>query len=123
MGRFNIRLKRAYQDAESSDGVRILVDRLWPRGVTKKAAAIDHWLKEVAPSPELRKWFGHQPQRWSQFRERYSAELDEKQQQLAELQAICEKGTVTFVFAARDTSRNGAIVLKDYLERHTAVDH
>ena len=116
MGRFNIKLKRAYEDVDPSDGIRILVERLWPRGVTKTAAAIDHWFKDIAPSPELRKWFAHRPERWSEFHKRYWAELKQNQELVADLRAICLKRTVTFVFAARDTERNGAVVLKKYLE-------
>ncbi len=116
MGKINIKLKRAYQDADPDDGIRILVERLWPRGVTKTAAAIDHWFKEIAPSPELRKWFDHRPERWSEFQIRYWAELTQNHQRVADLRAICLKTAVTFVFAARDTARNGAVVLKKYLE-------
>ena len=112
----NIKLKRAYEDADPSDGIRILVERLWPRGVTKTAAAIDHWFKDIAPSPELRKWFDHRPERWSEFQKRYRVELTQNQQRVADLRALCLKRKVTFVFAARDTARNGAIVLKKYLE-------
>jgi len=112
----NIKLKRAYQDADPGDGIRILVERLWPRGVTKAAAAIDHWFKDIAPSPDLRKWFDHRPERWSEFQRRYRAELTQNDQRVADLRALCLKGTVTFVFAARDTARNGAVVLKKYLE-------
>ena len=112
----NIKLKRAYEEAEPSDGIRILVERLWPRGVTKTTAALDHWFKDIAPSPELRKWFDHRPERWSEFQKRYRAELTQNKQRIADLQAICLKQTVTFVFAARDTERNGAVVLKKHLE-------
>ena len=116
MGKINIKLKRAYQDADPDDGIRILVERLWPRGVTKTAAAIDHWFKEIAPSPELRKWFDHRPERWSEFQKRYRTELAQNYQRVADLRAICLKHAVTFVFAARDTARNGAVVLKKHLE-------
>ncbi len=116
MGKMNIKLKRAYEDADPGDGIRILVERLWPRGVTKAAAAIDHWFKDIAPSPDLRKWFDHRPERWSEFQKRYRAELTQNDQRVADLRALCLKGTVTFVFAARDTARNGAVVLKKYLE-------
>ncbi len=112
----NIRLKRAYEDADPSDGIRILVERLWPRGVTKIAAASHHWFKEIAPSPELRKWFDHRPERWSEFQKRYREELKQNEQRVADLRALCLKGKVTFIFAARDTVRNGAVVLKKYLE-------
>jgi uncharacterized protein YeaO (DUF488 family) len=116
MGKMNIKLKRVYEDADSSDGIRILVERLWPRGVTKAAAAIDHWFKDIAPSPELRKWFDHRPERWSEFQKRYREELTQNQQRVADLRALCLKRQVTFIFAARDTARNGAVVLKKYLE-------
>ncbi len=116
MGKINIKLKRAYEEADPSDGVRILVERLWPRGVTKTAAAIDHWFKDIAPSQELRKWFAHRPERWSEFQKRYRAELTQNHELVADLRALCSKGTVTFVFAARDRERNGAVVLKIYLE-------
>ncbi len=116
MGKMIIKLKRAYEDADPSDGIRILVERLWPRGVTKTAAAIDHWFKDIAPSPELRKWFDHRPERWSEFQKRYWAELTQNHQRVADLRAICLKHAVTFVFAARDTARNGAVVLKKHLE-------
>ncbi len=112
----NIKLKRAYEEADPSDGIRILVERLWPRGVTKTAAALDHWFKDLAPSPELRKWFAHRRERWSEFQKRYWAELEQNQQRVADLRSLCLKGTVTFVFAARDTARNGAVVLRKYLE-------
>jgi uncharacterized protein YeaO (DUF488 family) len=112
----NINLKRVYEDADPGDGIRVLVERLWPRGVTKTAAAIDHWFKDIAPSPELRKWFDHRPERWSEFQKRYRTELTQNQQRVADLRAICLKHKVTFVFAARDTERNGAVVLKKYLE-------
>ena len=113
-----IRLKRAYDTAAKSDGMRILVERLWPRGVTKERAAIDHWLKDVAPSPELRRWYNHQPERWPEFQKRYTSELDANTDAVAELKGLCASGTVTFVFAARDTERNGAVALKAYLEVH-----
>jgi uncharacterized protein YeaO (DUF488 family) len=116
MGKMNIQLKRAYEDADPGDGIRILVERLWPRGVTKTAAAIDHWFKDIAPSPALRKWFDHRPERWSRFQERYRVELTQNQQRVADLQAICLNRKVTFVFAARDTGRNSAVVLKKYLK-------
>jgi uncharacterized protein YeaO (DUF488 family) len=116
MGKMNIQLKRAYEDTDPSDSIRILVERLWPRGVTKTAATIDHWFKDIAPSPALRKWFNHRPERWSEFQERYRVELSQNQQRVADLRALCLNRKVTFVFAARDTARNGAVVLKKYLE-------
>ena len=116
MARLDIRLKRAYDDADPSDGIRILVERLWPRGVTKAAAQIDHWYKDVAPSPELRKWYAHRLERWDEFQERYKRELDQNQELVADLAGICLDHKVTFVFAARDVGHNGAVVLKDHLE-------
>ena len=110
-----IKLKRAYEPPEPADGLRILVDRLWPRGVSKDAAAIDHWYKELAPSTALRRWFGHDPARWAEFGERYRRELEEKQDQLEELRAITRKSTVTLVYAAHDTAHNQAVVLRDVL--------
>ncbi|AMV37790.1 DUF488 domain-containing protein [Planctomyces sp. SH-PL62] len=112
-----IRLKRAYEAPSQEDGARILVERLWPRGVTKQDAAIDAWPKEVAPSTELRKWYGHDPDRWEEFRDRYKAELDAKGEVLDDLRRRVGEGPVTFVYAARDEARNGAVVLKDYLEQ------
>jgi uncharacterized protein YeaO (DUF488 family) len=111
-----IRLKRAYAEPSQDDGTRILVERLWPRGVSKDKAAIDLWLKEVAPSAELRKWYGHDPDKWAEFRRRYQAELDEKREVLDDLKRRLKEGPVTFVFAARDEEHNSALVLKEYLE-------
>lgn len=111
-----IRLKRAYEAAADQDGVRLLVERLWPRGIKKEAASIDHWFKDLAPSPDLRKWYGHQPQRWPEFRRRYEGELDTADQAvLGELLELCRGSAVTFVFAARDTERNSAVVLRDFV--------
>src|SRR4051812_45962224 len=102
MGRRNttIRLKRAYEEPSPEDGTRILVQRLWPRGVGKDEAAIDLWLKEIGPSTELRQWFGHGPDRWEEFRKRYWAELDQKGDLLDDLKQKVKEGPVTFVFAA-----------------------
>ncbi len=112
-----IRLKRAYEPPTEEDGTRILVERLWPRGITKERAAIDLWLKEVAPSTGLRKWYGHDPDRWEEFRRRYWAELDEKGEVLDDLERKIREGPVTFVFAAKDERHNSAVALKDYLDR------
>jgi uncharacterized protein YeaO (DUF488 family) len=112
-----IRLKRAYDAPAASDGLRILIERLWPRGVSKKRAALDLWLKDVAPSPELREWYGHEPAKWPQFRRRYSAELRRLGDVLTLLKLVAEGRTVTFVYAASDTERNSALVLKEFLER------
>jgi uncharacterized protein YeaO (DUF488 family) len=111
-----IRLKRAYDAPSDDDGTRILVERLWPRGVSKEAAAIDLWLKEVAPSTQLRKWYGHDPEKWEEFRKRYLAELDQKGDLLDELKQKFRSGPVAFVYAARDAEHNSAVVLKEYLE-------
>lgn len=110
-----IRLKRAYDTPHPDDGVRILVERLWPRGVSRDTAALDHWVKDLAPSPDLRKWYGHDPDRWPEFQARYRDELDGKAEAIAELRSICAIGTVTFVFAAKDEIRNSATVLRAYL--------
>jgi len=110
-----IRLKRAYDAPHEKDGVRILVQRLWPRGVSKDAAALDHWAKDIAPSPELRKWYGHDPEKWADFRERYVSELAGHTDEVAALRKICGKGVATFVYAAKDEERISAVVLRDYL--------
>ena len=113
--RLNIRLKRAYAPPSPEDGVRVLVDRLWPRGLRRSVAAIDRWLKDLAPSTALRQWFGHDPRRWDEFRQRYEAELSHKSELLNELRAIARKDPLTLVFAARNELHNGAIVLRDVL--------
>lgn len=112
----SIGLKRAYDDVADDDGIRILVERLWPRGVKRETAAVEHWFKDLAPSPDLRRWYNHQPDRWPEFRLRYEAELGEAEQSLMdELTALCRDNAITFVFAARDTERNSAVVLRDYM--------
>ncbi len=111
-----IRLKRAYEPASADDGVRILVERLWPRGLTKAAAAIDYWVKDVAPTTELRTWFGHRPARWQKFRTRYLLELNENRSAVSSLRELCSGQRVTFVFATKDTFHNGAVVLKEYID-------
>lgn len=111
----DIKLKRAYETPAKSDGMRILVDRLWPRGLSKARAAIDQWLKEVAPSNELRQWFGHDPEKWPEFRKRYRAELKDNPA-LAELRALSRKGTVTLVYSAKDELHNQAVVLRQVLD-------
>src|SRR5215471_6438547 len=112
----SVALKRAYEEPAASDGTRVLVERLWPRGVSKDRAAIDLWLKEVAPSTELRKWYDHELDKWEVFRRRYRAELDAKREVLDDLKRRLKEGPVTFVFAAKDEEHNSALVLKDYLE-------
>ena len=111
----NVRLKRAYEPKDAEDGTRILVDRLWPRGVSKADAALDQWMKEIAPSTELRKWFAHDPNRWEEFCSRYSAELHLKIEQLNQLRSFARQGSVTLVYSARDEVHNDAIVLRDVI--------
>ena len=113
-----VRVKRAYRPAAAADGTRILVDRLWPRGVRKSAAAIDRWVKDVAPSTALRKWFAHDPARWPEFRGRYAAELHHHRDELAELRALARRKRVTLVFAAHDERHNHAVVLRRVLLGH-----
>ncbi len=112
-----ISLKRAYEPASPSDGCRILVERLWPRGLSKPAASIDLWCKEVAPSNELRRWFNHDPDKWVEFRRRYFEELRGRKQSLQPILDRVRAGRVTFIFAARETRLNNAVALKEYLER------
>jgi len=114
--RVMIRLKRAYERAAHDDGQRILVERLWPRGVSKEKADLDLWLKEIAPSSELRKWFGHDPAKWPEFQRRYRDELRHRPQEVAQLTKLVREGPVTFVYGSRDAKHNAAIVLKEYLE-------
>jgi uncharacterized protein YeaO (DUF488 family) len=109
------RLKRTYDPATRSDGQRILVERLWPRGMRKSDLEADVWLKEVAPSTELRRWFGHRPQRWDEFRRRYRKELDAKPDAWVSILDRGQKGTVTLLYSAHDVLHNGALVLRDYL--------
>jgi len=110
-----IRIKRAYEPSEPADGKRFLVERLWPRGMKKEALVMDGWLKDVAPSTELRKWFGHQPERFEQFRGRYRAELDANADAWRPILAEAKHGPVTLLYSAHDTEHNGALVLRDYL--------
>jgi len=109
-----ISIKRAYEPAEKSDGKRILIDRLWPRGLTKEKVAANLWIKNVAPSTELRKWFGHDPDKWVEFQERYKAELM-RNPAFSELKAAISGGKTTLVYAAKDEEHNDAVVLKDIL--------
>ena len=112
------RIKRVYEKPASTDGMRVLVDRLWPRGLKKTDAKIDLWMKEVAPSTELRKWFGHAPEKWPEFKKRYRAELN-KNPAWPELQSLARQGDLTLVYAAKDRLHNEALVLKQLLERVT----
>ena len=114
-----LRLKRAYDPPARGDGKRILVERLWPRGVKKEALAADGWMKDVAPSTELRQWFGHREERWEEFVRRYRKELDANRAAWKPLAEMEKRGIVTLLYSARDTSHNGALVLRDYLlKRH-----
>lgn len=112
-----IHLKRAYEPAAKTDGLRILVERLWPRGISKEKAAVALWLKDVAPSTDLRKWFNHDPAKWAEFRKRYRAELKQKGDLIALLKHRASEGPVTFVYAAHDEQHNSALVLKEYLAK------
>jgi len=111
----NIKLKRAYEPPSSSDGKRVLVDRLWPRGVKKTQAKIDEWMKDIAPSTALRKWFGHDPALWTEFQDRYAAEVRQHPEQLDHLRTLAREGPVTLVFAAQDEVHNDAVVLRDLI--------
>jgi uncharacterized protein YeaO (DUF488 family) len=112
---FQIKLKRTYEPALPRDGVRVLVERLWPRGLTKEKAAIALWAKDISPSPKLRQWFGHKPERWDKFRRDYWKELENHPEAIAALKDAIKSRTVTFVFAAKDTGHNSAIVLRDFI--------
>jgi uncharacterized protein YeaO (DUF488 family) len=111
-----IQLKRAYEEPSSSDGRRILVERLWPRGLSKERADVDLWLKDVAPSTELRRWFGHDVSKWPEFQHRYREELRRRSAEIARLRNLVEEGPVTFVYGSRDQEHNSATVLKGLLE-------
>lgn len=111
----HLHLKRAYEPATPGDGVRILVDRLWPRGVSKEKAALDDWMKDIAPSTELREWFGHDPRRWPEFQRRYRAELQQHTQELDRICSLAKKKTVTLIYSAHDEEHNDAVVLREVL--------
>ena len=110
-----LKIKRAYEKPGNTDGKRILVDRLWPRGLTKERASVDLWLKDIAPSTELRKWFGHDPKKWKEFSKRYNEELKKNIKQIEILGNLLKEGTVTLVYGAKDEEHNEARVLKDFL--------
>jgi len=112
----SIGLKRAYENPDDRDGYRVLVDRVWPRGVARGEAKIDRWMKEAAPSPQLRKWFHADPSRWEEFRRRYRAELEGRRDALRQLARRAASENVTLVFGSRDVERNNAVVLKEFLE-------
>lgn len=111
----SLEIKRVYDPAEKADGCRILVDGVWPRGISKKALQADLWLRDAAPSTELRKWFGHDPDKWDEFRRRYFAELRANAEAVAAIQERLEQGTVTLLYSAKDTRHNQAVALQEYL--------
>jgi len=113
----NIKIKRVYEQPDRKDGERILVDRLWPRGLTKEKAGVDLWLKEIAPSTELRKWFAHDPEKWKSFRWRYETEIRHKEDLIKVLKQKAREGMITLIYAARDEKHNEALVLKQFLEK------
>ncbi|MFQ5952147.1 MAG: DUF488 domain-containing protein [Candidatus Omnitrophota bacterium] len=112
-----LKIKRVYEKPEKSDGLRILVDRLWPRGVGKKEAKIDHWMKEIAPSSNLRKWFAHKDERWPEFKRRYFKELKDKNEPLKQLKDSGKNKNVTLLYGAKDTERNNAKVLLEFISK------
>jgi len=116
-GNMNIKIKRVYEQPDKKDGERILVDRLWPRGLTKEKASVDLWLKEIAPSTELRKWFAHDPNKWKSFRGRYETEIRHNDDLIKVLKQKAREGAITLVYGARDEKHNEALVLKQFLER------
>ena len=112
-----IKLKRVYEKPENDDGIRILVERLWPRGLSKEKARVDIWLKNAAPSSELRKWFAHDPAKWEEFKKRYYAELKKNPAALDPISNLPKKGNITFVFASKEEEFNNAVALKEYVEK------
>ena len=117
-----INLKRVYEPTRKDDGKRFLVERLWPRGVKKTALADALWLKDVAPSTELRKWFSHDPKKWAEFQHRYQAEIEEHEAALAAILQSARHGTITLLYSSHDTEHNNAVVLRDYLKRKLESD-
>lgn len=111
----DIRTKRIYEPQEPTDGHRLLVDRIWPRGVSKESAGLDNWMREVGPSTELRRWFGHDPSRWSEFKKRYAVELASRQDLVNEILSLSHNGPVTLLYSARDVDHNQAVALAEYL--------
>ena len=113
-----VKLKRVYLKPEQSDGCRILVDRLWPRGLSKQKAKVDHWLRDIAPSTSLRRWYDHEPARWAEFKRRYRAELKDEKEAVQELRALLKQHrSVTFLFSSREERLNNAVALKSYLRK------
>lgn len=115
----HLQIKRVYDPPQKADGYRVLVDRIWPRGLSKDAAQIDLWMKDIAPSTELRKWFNHDPARWKTFQEKYRAELRQMSEKLDELKARAQKERITLVYGAKDTEHNQAVVLQDVLNKRS----
>jgi uncharacterized protein YeaO (DUF488 family) len=113
---YHVNIKRVYEEPKKSDGKRILVDRLWPRGLRKAEVKVDLWLKEIAPSTALRKWFSHEPSKWEEFKKRYSVELEKNNEQISLLEREVSEGKVTLVYGAKDQEHNGAVVLREFLE-------
>jgi uncharacterized protein YeaO (DUF488 family) len=114
----SLAIKRVYEPVSTKDGYRILVDRLWPRGLSKERAAVDLWLKAIAPSAELRKWFGHEPEKWPEFRRKYFAELATHPDEVGQIRTLAKRRRVTLVYGARNTDNNDAVAILDYLKRH-----
>lgn len=119
IGADHIKLKRAYDAPAIDDGTRILIDRLWPRGVKRSDAAINEWMREIAPSTELRRWFSHDPRRWQEFRHRYQSEIQQHPEQFDRLRTLAQHGRITLVYSARDEVHNNAVVVKDLLLNRT----
>ena len=118
-----MKIKRVYESPAKDDGTRILVDRLWPRGLTKEKAAIDLWLKDLAPSTDLRNWFGHDPEKWNEFQKRYRLELEKNTEAVALLKAQLKRGQVSLVYGAKDELHNDAVVLREWMEEHHKITH
>ena len=114
--RITIRVKRVYEEPEEADGRRILVDRLWARGLSKEKAKVDLWVKEIAPSTELRRWYGHDPNNWAEFKSRYAAELEAKPDQVDKILREVQTGSVTFLYSSKEERLNNAVALKEYIE-------
>jgi uncharacterized protein YeaO (DUF488 family) len=119
----NVTLKRAYEHPSRSDGARVLIDRLWPRGIKKSEARIGEWMKDIAPSTSLRKWFGHDPARWAEFQRRYEAEVRQHPEYLERLRSLAREGPLTLVFSAHDEAHNDAVVLRDMILGDRSHEH
>ena len=117
----DIRMKRVYAEASPDDGLRILVDRVWPRGISKEAAEVSEWLREIAPSDDLRQWFGHEPSRWPEFRDRYWSQLDDTPEVVERLRGLARRGRLTLVYGAKEERYNNARALKEYLEGNSEL--